>query len=79
MYDLTITNFPHLSRPGICFTEDPELWHSNRRTDQDEAKRLCGQCPVRHECLTWALDNDEEWGIWGGLDPRERRTLTRAA
>jgi WhiB family redox-sensing transcriptional regulator len=34
-------------------------------------------CPVRAECLAEALDNEIEWGVWGGLTERERRALLR--
>lgn len=37
------------------------------------AKAVCGECPVRIDCLSWALDNDEEHGIWGGMTQYERR------
>jgi len=38
-----------------------------------EAKEMCGQCPVRRECLNFALENDLKEGIWGGLTETERR------
>jgi len=41
------------------------------------AKRLCNRCPVKTECLTVALVNDEPYGIWGALSPKERKTLKR--
>ena len=42
---------------------------------QHDAKRMCGGCPVRTECLAEALDNQIEWGVWGGMTERERRAL----
>jgi WhiB family transcriptional regulator, redox-sensing transcriptional regulator len=44
---------------------------------QNRAKQLCMGCPVRTECLAEALDNQIEWGVWGGLTERERRALLR--
>ena len=44
-----------------------------------EAKRICTGCPVRDECLEYALANDERFGIWGGLSERERRRLKKSA
>ena len=44
---------------------------------QNDAKRLCAGCPVRTECLAEALDNEIEWGVWGGLTERERRAILR--
>ena len=48
-----------------------------RGAAQNDAKRLCAGCPVRTECLAEALDNEIEWGVWGGLTERERRALLR--
>ncbi|HET9518524.1 MAG TPA: WhiB family transcriptional regulator, partial [Actinoplanes sp.] len=42
-----------------------------------EAKRICGRCEVKVECLEYALGHDERFGIWGGLSERERRKLKR--
>lgn len=36
-------------------------------------------CPVRKECLIWAIHTDEEHGIWGGMSHRERNALVRKA
>ena len=44
---------------------------------QNKAKQLCSGCPVRTECLAEALDNEIEWGVWGGMTERERRALLR--
>lgn len=42
-----------------------------------EAKKLCASCPVVEQCLDWALENNERFGIWGGLTERERRRMRR--
>src|SRR5687768_12531727 len=56
--------------------ENPDDWFdkydSNRR-----AEKLCQGCPVIMECLEYALENDERFGIWGGLTARSRRRLAR--
>src|SRR5215203_6285942 len=46
-------------------------------SDQKRARLLCSGCPVRFECLSEALDNRIEWGVWGGMTERERRLLLR--
>jgi WhiB family transcriptional regulator, redox-sensing transcriptional regulator len=48
-----------------------------RGAEQNKAKALCAGCPVRSECLAEALDNQIEWGVWGGMTERERRALLR--
>jgi WhiB family redox-sensing transcriptional regulator len=39
------------------------------------AKSYCSDCPIAEACLTWAVQNKEEYGIWGGKTPTERRIL----
>jgi WhiB family redox-sensing transcriptional regulator len=48
-----------------------------RGAEQHKAKQVCSACPVRAECLAEALDNEIEWGVWGGLTERERRAVLR--
>jgi WhiB family transcriptional regulator, redox-sensing transcriptional regulator len=43
-----------------------------------EAKEVCRGCVAREDCLEYALDNGEKFGIWGGMSERERRRLRRA-
>jgi WhiB family redox-sensing transcriptional regulator len=41
------------------------------------AKNMCFTCPVRSQCLQWALEHRQIWGIWGGRDEVDiRRTLS---
>ncbi len=39
------------------------------------AKGQCFGCPVRAECLEYALEHNEVFGVWGGTDPEERKQL----
>jgi WhiB family transcriptional regulator, redox-sensing transcriptional regulator len=43
----------------------------------DQTRRICGSCEVRKECLMFALVNNEDEGIWGGLSAMERRELQK--
>lgn len=40
-----------------------------------DAKAVCGICRVSAECLQTAIDNEEMFGIWGGLLPKERNKI----
>ena len=41
------------------------------------AKNMCFQCPVRSQCLQWALEHRQIWGVWGGKDEVDiRRALS---
>ena len=42
-----------------------------------QAKAICMTCPVRQECLDYAVDSREDWGIWGGATPNQRRVLRK--
>jgi WhiB family transcriptional regulator, redox-sensing transcriptional regulator len=55
---------------------DADFYPENRRSPEAKlAKQLCSVCPIRLRCLDWALDNNERFGIWGGVDPKERAWL----
>jgi hypothetical protein len=42
---------------------------------EEEAKHICLSCNVRSECLEWALDTNQLWGIWGGIDAADRKRI----
>ncbi len=46
--------------------DDPELFFAESPADVEYAKALCGDCPVRHSCLSGAIERREPWGVWGG-------------
>src|SRR6478735_5375240 len=60
-----------------CLGVDPDLFFPERGASTREAKEVCRGCVVREECLEFALQNGEKFGIWGGLSERERRRLRR--
>ena len=63
---------------ALCAQTDPEAFFPEKGGSTREAKRVCGSCDVKVECLEYALSNDERFGIWGGLSERERRRLKRS-
>ncbi|MEZ2121510.1 MULTISPECIES: WhiB family transcriptional regulator [unclassified Corynebacterium] len=62
---------------ALCAETDPEAFFPDKGGSTREAKRICQACGVRDECLEYALENDERFGIWGGLSERERRRLKK--
>ncbi|WP_122820061.1 WhiB family transcriptional regulator [Varibaculum vaginae] len=62
---------------ALCAQTDPEAFFPEKGGSTREAKAVCELCEVRDECLSYALENDERFGIWGGLSERERRRLRR--
>lgn len=68
---------PAWSVDALCGQVDPDLWFPEKGGSTREAKRVCTGCPVQPDCLAYALENAERFGIWGGLSERERRRLLR--
>jgi WhiB family redox-sensing transcriptional regulator len=70
---------------AACKGYDPELFFSSEDlTDKRErvereaaAKAVCVRCSVRPDCLDYAVAAGERYGIWGGLNPQERRAYAR--
>jgi WhiB family redox-sensing transcriptional regulator len=68
---------------AACRDLDPDLFFPAGATgpavDQIEAaKAFCASCPVREACLQFALETNQDAGIWGGADEEERRKLRRS-
>lgn len=69
---------------AACRDKDPELFFPVGSTGAavkqiDVAKAICRVCPVSDQCLKWALETNQDSGIWGGLSEDERRALKRRA
>ncbi len=60
-----------------CLGVDPDLFFPERGASTREAKEVCRGCVVRDDCLEYALQNGEKFGIWGGMSERERRRIRR--
>lgn len=57
---------------GACVGHHPDRWFPDKLRDEHHAKTICNTCPVRTECLDYAIAEGIEYGIWGGLNPWER-------
>ncbi|MDY5584860.1 MAG: WhiB family transcriptional regulator [Arcanobacterium sp.] len=69
---------------AACLEQDPELFFpigssSSALAQAEAAKRICQSCSVREVCLKWALDTNQDAGVWGGMSEDERRLIRRRA
>jgi WhiB family transcriptional regulator, redox-sensing transcriptional regulator len=68
---------------GACRDSDPDLFFpiasSGLALQQiAEAKAVCARCPVRVDCLSYALETGQDAGVWGGASAEERRKIRSA-
>ncbi|NBU23917.1 MAG: WhiB family transcriptional regulator [Actinobacteria bacterium] len=57
--------------PQLFYPEDfPDPEH--RAIATRTAKKVCQQCPIIEQCFEYALETNQEFGIWGGTSPNER-------
>lgn len=61
---------------SLCAGMDQEIFFSEDRRKRvplaKDAKTICRACPVATECLTWALEHEEEFGVWAASSGRQR-------
>lgn len=69
---------------SACKDQDTSLffYEDNERGEIKDkriaaAKQICDGCSVKTQCLEFALQIKEDYGIWGGLTPEERYTIRR--
>lgn len=84
---LTLPKIPWMKLGACRGTKDPDKFFRERADrsgvkndiegNTKDAKKMCRGCPVATECLLWALEHDEEYGIWGGSTPDERHKMKR--
>ena len=76
LHDLIDDERPWVAYAG-CRDADPDWFFPGHEGDTSAALRVCRGCPVREDCLEWALETRVRYGVWGGLTERERRRLLR--
>lgn len=69
---------------AACLSVDPELFFPIGNTgpalaQAGRAKAVCAACSVREICLRWAIENNQDSGVWGGMSEEERRSMKRRA
>jgi WhiB family redox-sensing transcriptional regulator len=62
---------------AACRDMDPDMFFPMTPEDEQSAIRVCHGCPVRLECLEFALEARIRFGVWGGKTEKQRRTLRR--
>jgi len=66
---------PSWMNDGLCNEYQRDLFFPGRGSTSAQAKRICGQCAVRPECLAYAVNDGSLLGVWGGTSDRERQQL----
>lgn len=62
---------------ALCAQTDPDMFFPEPGRVAQDAKTICTRCPVRQQCLTYAINNRMNEGIWGGLTPKQRTRVPR--
>ncbi|MFD5699694.1 WhiB family transcriptional regulator [Streptomyces lasiicapitis] len=62
---------------ALCAQTGPDFFFPEPGSSVREAKNICRLCDMRQTCLAYALENDERFGVWGGLSEKERQSLRR--
>lgn len=55
-----------------CRTSDPEAFYPKYGESTADAKMVCAPCPVKNQCLEYAVIHDERFGVWGGVSAHQR-------
>ena len=82
---LSNDDIPSWQFRSACRGEDSTLFfapsyfeqRSEKAAREHRAKTICARCPVRVDCLEYAIRIREDHGVWGGLNESERRALVR--
>lgn len=61
-----------------CLGANPDVFFPDRGTPLKAAKAICNDCVVQEDCLEYALENGEKFGVWGGTSERQRRSIRKA-
>lgn len=61
--------------PALCAQTDPDAFFPDQGEDPGPALKICQRCPIKTECLEYALAADERYGVWGGVSANQRRRI----
>ena len=68
---------PPWYKDANCKGSNQDDFFPERGSSTVIAKKICSECKVRVECLEYAVERKERFGIWGGKSERERRAIRR--
>lgn len=60
-----------------CRDRDPDEFFRRGAAQSRGAIRVCRGCPVKDDCLSYAVEHGVDFGVWGGLTERQRRAHQR--
>lgn len=71
---------PEWTTRAVCMSADPDAFFPEKGADPNDAKMVCARCPVRGECLGFAMVTEartpaSRHGVYGGLSAHERERL----
>lgn len=87
LIDLLIGKKQAWREKATCRGMDPQVFHPwnnstsgklgsgrslDKKLNEEYAKTICAVCPVRRDCLMYAINTNEKEGIWGGMTRPER-------
>lgn len=72
-----IIDVPHWMAAAACIDHDPELFFPEQGGTTRPAKAICDLCPVKAECLDYALRWRIKFGVWGGATTFERSKMRK--
>ena len=64
---------------SACREADPGLFFASTRDDERAALVVCSSCSVKDQCLEFALETNERFGVWGGATERQRKKMLKAS
>lgn len=60
------------TRRAACKNQSIELFYPRSGRRPVKALQICQECEVKSDCLEYALEHHQHWGVWGGMTERQR-------
>lgn len=68
---------PEWHDDAACLGSNGDVFFPGLYESARQAKQICAECPVAAECLDYALETNQRYGIWGGTSEKDRQKLRR--